>query len=95
MTEGFTVVDQDSDQPDFMEGACRFLSRMSASILSDVCNATLSHWLLSNNGSRFIFFRDSVEVSLAQVKRVVDDKEVKTFHICQNKSSGEASQGPI
>ena len=80
-----------ANEPDYVEGLCRFLSGMTASMSRDIVSSTLGHYLVLHDSSRFMFSHDFQEIPLAQLYDVLSGKEVLTFRIRRNRSktSGE------
>ena len=80
-----------ANEPDYVEGLCRFLSGMTASMSRDIVSSTLGHYLVLHDSSRFMFSHNFQEIPLAQLYDVLSGKEVLTFRIRRNRSktSGE------
>ena len=78
--------DGSQDQADYLEGLCRFLSGMTAAMSKDIVSSTLAHWLLTHDGSRFMFSHGFQEVPLGQMVDTLMGKDVRTYRVRTNYS---------
>ena len=87
--------DEDTNtEPSFLEGLCRVLSGIQATITKDVVSSTMSHLMVCQDGKRFTFSHDFDNILLTQISDVLEGKEC-SFSLRNNRNaSGEFTQWP-
>ena len=68
--------DKGDDKSDFVEGLCRILGGMHAATSNYVVSATMGHLLICQDGTRFKFSHNFLDLLVGQMEAALEDKGV-------------------
>jgi len=67
---------QEGKEPSFVEGLSRVLSGLNAATTRNVISATMAHLIPCNNGSRFVFSHEFLDLLVNQMEATLEGQDI-------------------
>jgi hypothetical protein len=67
---------QERKEPSFVEGLSRVLSGLNAATTRNVISATMAHLIPCNNGSRFVYSHEFLDLLVSQMEATLEGQDI-------------------
>jgi hypothetical protein len=67
---------QERKEPSFAEGLSRVLSGLNAATTRNVISATMAHLIPCNNGSRFVYSHEFLDLLVTQMEATLEGQDI-------------------